>query len=352
MKQITLILTIALVLAGCTPPTAAPAPTSTPTPIPSPTSTPIPTLSPELQTYLDEALDLIQENSLYSASGNWTTLRTWAYESVVEAQSTADLYPAILMVLGAIGDRHGYVMPPGDAEAYFEAPTESIPAIQHELLQDQLGHIIVPSFLSGNNETVLQFSGQIRAAIQNLDALGACGWIVDLRYNDGGNGFAMLAGLASLLGDGVYGYNADANGDLREWRYKAGKMYLGEILIVELPNPYQTQNSGAPIAVLTSELTTSAGELVAIAFRGWPNTRSFGQETLGRTTGPEGFYLSDGAILGISTIYFSDKTGRVYIEGISPDEYIFEEKGPLFRDRSVPQQAIDWMLSQPACAGE
>jgi C-terminal processing protease CtpA/Prc len=243
-------------------------------------------------------------------------------------------------------------MPPVDADAYFDGPVEPIPAIQQELLQDRLGHIVVPAFVSGNDEAVLQYSGQIQAAVQSLDAQGACGWIVDLRYNDGGNGFAMLAGLAPLLGDGVYGYHTDTNGNPQEWRYEAGKMYLGEILVVELPDPYQIQSSGAAIAVLTSELTTSAGELVAIAFRGWPNTRSFGQETLGRTTGPQGFFLSDGAILGISVAYFTDHTGQVYTNGIMPDEYIFEEKGPLFRDRSVPPQAIDWLLSQPACAGQ
>ncbi len=327
-----------------------PTTTTSPTYFLQPTSTPAIPL--ELQTYLDTALDLIRENSLYSTAADWAELRAWAYESASGSQSTSDLYPVIEMVLGAIGDRHGYLMPPVDADAYFEVPVEPIPAIQQALLQDRLGQIVVPAFVSGNAEAVLQFATQIQAAIQSLDAQGVCGWIVDVRYNDGGNGFAMLAGLAPLLGDGVYGYHTYANGDLFEWRYKDGKMYMGEIQQVELPDPYQLIQPGKPIAVLTSELTTSAGEIVAIAFRDWPNTRSFGQETWGRTTAPHGYFLSDGAILGVSVAYFTDHTGHVYNEKVAPDEYILEDKAPEFRNRSVPQPAIDWLLNQPACAGQ
>ncbi len=350
MRQIILMLLMVSLLAACVPPTAAPTPASTPTTAPSPTSTP--SISPELQTYLDTALELIQENSLYSTAADWAELRAWAYESAAGAQSTADLYPVIDMVLGAIGDRHGYLMPPVEADAYFEAPTEPIPAIQQELLQDRLGHIVVPAFASGNDEAVRQFASQIQAAIQSLDAQGACGWVVDVRHNDGGNGFAMLAGLAPLLGDGVYGYHTYANGNLLEWRYEDGKMYMGEIQQVELSDPYQLIQPGKPIAVLASELTTSAGEIVAIAFRDWPNTRSFGQETWGRTTAQHGYILSDGAMLGVSVAYFTDHTGHVYNEKVEPDVYILEDKAPEYRDRSVPQQAIDWLLSQPACAGQ
>jgi hypothetical protein len=92
--------------------------------------------------------------------------------------------------------------------------------------------------------------------------------------------------------------------------------------------------------------------MVAIAFHGWPQTRSFGQKTLGQTTGPEGFVLSDGAILGITVADSSDHTGQIYQDGITPDDPIVVKQSALFRDDSVPPPAIDWLLSQASCQVE
>jgi C-terminal processing protease CtpA/Prc len=128
-------------------------------------------------------------------------------------------------------------------------------------------------------------------------------------------------------------------------------MFLGETALVDLPTPpYHVLQPGQPIAVLTNEITTSAGEMVAIAFRGWPHTRSFGQRTLGRTTAPEGFTLSDGAILGISVAYFTDHNGEIYRGKITPDDIIVNHDNPILRDRDVPQPAMDWLLNQPSCS--
>jgi C-terminal processing protease CtpA/Prc len=135
-------------------------------------------------------------------------------------------------------------------------------------------------------------------------------------------------------------------------RYQGGVVFYNDIPMNELPGPtYTLSQTEPPIAVLTNELTNSAGELVAIALRARPNTRSFGQRTNGLTTAPRGFVLSDGAALGVSTSYFADITGETYPEGIIPDDVIPGRGDPLFRDPAVPQEAIDWLLGQPPCGG-
>ena len=45
----------------------------------------------------------------------------------------------------------------------------------------------------------------IRNAINNLSKTEVEKWIVDLRYNTGGNMNQMVTGLATLIGDGMLG---------------------------------------------------------------------------------------------------------------------------------------------------
>jgi hypothetical protein len=340
----------ALLLTGCTPDPILPTPTTTASPVQAPTLA----LAPDLQAYLDEAIAIIEANSIYSASVNWESARQQAHAAASGAQTTADLYPVLRMLLDLTGDPHAYLMPPADMDAYFgTTEPEDLPRTPSVLLPEGIAVITIPEFMSGNPETVSRFAGQIQEAIRELDAARPCGWAVDLRNNLGGNGAAMLAGLGPLLGDTTLAYYNYPNGEQDVLRYQGGVVFYNDVPMNALPGPaYTLARPDPPIAVLTNELTNSAGELVAIAFRARPNTRSFGQRTNGLTTAPAGFVLPDGAALGVSTSYFADITGQTYPEGIIPDDVIPGVGDPLFRDPAVvPQEAIDWLLGQPACGG-
>ena len=78
--------------------------------------------------------------------------------------------------------------------------------------------------------------------------------------------------------------------------------------------------AGAPVAVLIGPHTTSSGEMTAIAFRGRPATRFFGEPTAGYTTGNQVFDLSDGAHLVVTSVYVEDRNGVGFTGAISPDE--------------------------------
>jgi carboxyl-terminal processing protease len=355
MKSLRMLAFLAVFLSACGQatviPTPAPSPTIPPTILPAAT---VPTLlSPELQAYLDHAIDLIRQNSIYAAGADWDSIRTRAEEAAAGAQSTADLYPVLEMVLHATGDRHGYIMPPADASAYFAtlAP-ESLPDIQYEIRENRFGYILIPAFVSGNIDAVVAFADQLQDAIRSLDAQGPCGWVLDLRTNEGGNGAAMLLGVGPLLTEGTVAEYSYYNGQIVNLSIEGNQFFFDDVPLVELDRPaYHLAHPGAPVAILTNQVTTSAGELVAIAFRGWPNTRSFGQKTLGRTTAPQGFTLDDGAILGISAAWFADHTGQVYQGPVVPDQ-VTSHGNPAIMDGSLPQPAIDWLLSQQACAGK
>jgi len=100
------------------------------------------------------------------------------------------------------------------------------------------------------------------------------------------------------------------------------------------------------VAVLTGRMTFSSGEAIAVAFRGRPDTRSFGLETGGLTTSNDEFLLSDGAWLLLTVSRFADRTGKVYSGPIVPDEVV---NPPETWPDPVLEAATAWLLSQPAC---
>lgn len=182
-----------------------------------------------------------------------------------------------------------------------------------------------------------------------VDRAGACGWVVDLRSDTGGNMWPMLAVVGPVLGDGKVGMFVDADGRKSLWSIKHG-------------GPYQDGKSAGwgpgrpvtgglpPVAVLTGRLTASAGEAVAVAFRGRPGTRSFGEPTYGVPTGNEPYRLSDGAVLFLTEFREGDRTGRTYDAAIPPDEEIVKDPRPAARNHDeILQAAQTWLLGQTAC---
>lgn len=63
------------------------------------------TLTPEAQTYLDKALDIIQANSV-KRDIKWTEFRQQTIEKAANAKTPADTYPAIKDALRRLGDKH------------------------------------------------------------------------------------------------------------------------------------------------------------------------------------------------------------------------------------------------------
>lgn len=78
-----------------------------------------------------------------------------------------------------------------------------------------------------------------------------------------------------------------------------------------------TINGIPPVAVLISKSTASAGEAVAIAFKGRPNVRFFGQRTTGLTTANDVFAISDGSGLFLAVMNYADRDGNRYPDGFA-----------------------------------
>jgi len=54
-----------------------------------------------------------------------------------------------------------------------------------------------------------------------------------------------------------------------------------------------------------------------------------------------------------TTSVYADRTGQTYGDRIYPDELVDDVREfTSIMDEAIPQPAIDWLMSQPACAAQ
>ncbi|HET7435723.1 MAG TPA: S41 family peptidase [Thermoanaerobaculia bacterium] len=266
------------------------------------------TTSKEAQNELDAAIAVIKKNALNRDKVDWKGVEQTARELALGAQKPAEVYAAIRYVLASLGDHHSFLMPPAAQKEMQEAKN---PAIDVRV-DDRIGYMNVPAY-AGGEQTAAR--AHVRHAYDDL-ALNVksakCGWIVDLRDNGGGNMWPMLAALRPFLGDNAVGSFVPAESSSSRWFAKRD---------VDIAMPQTLRGlTSAKVAVLTSSRTASSGEAVVVAFRGRPNTRFFGEPTMGVSTSNEGYPLPDGASILLTTAVFADRNGKQYGAKIEPDE--------------------------------
>jgi C-terminal processing protease CtpA/Prc len=267
----------------------------------------------------------------------WARVRDSAFVLADGAQRPYDTYPAIQWALRRV-NRHSFLQVPA-------------PGAVSTLIEQRFAYIHVPQ-RSGEG---IPLADSLQTAVRSLQEARACGWIVDLRANGGGNMWPMLAGIGPLLGDSIVG-RFGGQADSARWYYKAGVSgilsasgKLDTVTRTTVPAA-PMQDVAAPVAVLLDAQTASSGEAVAIAFTGRPNTRMFGTRTAGYATVNRGARLPDGANMVVTTGYSTDRTGHQYGEQLAPDSIVEVPSGwPSATDR-VTAAAVHWLKSREACA--
>jgi C-terminal processing protease CtpA/Prc len=197
----------------------------------------------------------------------------------------------------------------------------------------------------------VEFAVELQEHVARLDAAGACGFVLDLRSNSGGNLWPMLVGVGPLLGDGEVAIALAPSGTRTPVWYRDGKAGLGDTVQLRVREaPYRLRNPLAPIAVLTDRSTASAAEIIAGAFGARADARRFGAATRGAVTGTRIFPLADGAALVLAVTHTSDRNGRVYSGPLEPDEVVDARTRNLaLADQPVVRAALEWLESQRAC---
>ena len=313
-------------------------------------------VSESLKVYLDGAVSHAQNNSLYREKVDWDLLKKEAYSQVKDAKTVEDLTPALRNILSKLEDSHGKFIYKNKMIAYwFGEPTVNQKKIDSKvwseiqsgkysfkstLLENKVGYLRISGLPMGDN---VKMSEEIRNAVCSLKNQKAKHWIVDLRYNGGGNMYPMMEGLGSLIGDGIVGKVADYKGNtLSTWTIKDADFYYDSYLAADLPNNCKFEKS-PKVAVLISQYTASSGEAVAVAFKGRPNTKFFGLDTAGLVTVTDWTPINTDLFASISVGYYADRNGKVYRNFVEPDEKIEVVLTEEVKRDEALQKAIAWL---------
>jgi hypothetical protein len=300
--------------------------------------------SVEAAKYISEFNSIIKKNSIYKDSLNWTaidesvTLLSKGIKSIDEAKIVTNY---VLSKLHQAGDNHSFIQPPAVAKAYSKGNTNPR-RTSSKLIENNIGYISVPGFGSVDQKTKDDFAKDIQDRIRTLDTENKLAyWIVDLRSNNGGNMYPMIAGLGPLTGEGILGYfvNGGAKKNYNAWSYDPKKGKKGSGLGVNIEQPYQLRKPDSKIAVLVGPGTGSSGEMTAISFIGKANTKFFGQATGGYTSANAQYNLSDGSALLLAVSYTADRNKKEYRGKIQPDVLVKETEG----DDVTLKAAQNWL---------
>ncbi len=283
--------------------------------------------SPRAAAYLDHALLLMEQHALHRDTLNFADIRARAFAAAQDARTTQQTWPAIRIALASLGDRHSALLTPDQMPQ-----PESLEAIAHTqpsrtmptgaLLEDSLAYLWIPGHAGGDRDADAAFADALQTLIFKLAEKAPCGWVVDLRDNPGGNMWPMFAGLEPLIGDGRVGAFKPPTGAATHWWVDDGAAGSGDNTQAVSHFAVSVDGPLPVVAVLTGPSTASSGEAVAIAFRGRPDSRSFGEPTFGVSTGNRGFRLEDGALMFVTASRFADRDGRVYGGKVVPDDAV------------------------------
>jgi hypothetical protein len=330
-------------------------------------STPVDKTKIDPAGYLNFALDYIQVHAFRRTGVDWARIREQALARAPRPQSTVETYDAIRFALTGLGDhRSSFLLTP--ALENLESQLGRKPATNVARRAPRSGPysarsspegrvvkaggkvfalVVVSKCSCDDASQSTEYATGLQRIIAELDQSHPSGWIIDLRGNAGESMWPMLAGIGPVLGESARVGESFATQSHFAWSYRNG---------TASENGGKAKSSGsvqgAPyklaetprVAVLIDGTTGFGGEGVAIAFRGRANSRFFGEHTAGFSSITETTLLADGASLTLVTGVQADRTGKLYFDGLDPDELVPAATKLLPDDRDeVLQQALWWL---------
>lgn len=288
---------------------------------------------PSPERYAQIALEDLDQ--AYHAEGeDWQTAREELLAAADGAEEIPDLYPQLEAAVEAAGGKHSFFLTPQEAEdSATEATTDfAAPGVESA---DGVTTLTVPALGSVSEDLQSQYAEEAATGIGEA-APDTCGWIIDLRGNTGGNMYPMLSGLSPLLPDGEAMRFQPREGEGTAVEIFPTGAGAGEPMV---SIPEVAKVSGQPVALLQDDRTASSGEAVLTAFRGVENTRTFGADSAGYTSGNSIHELYDGAQMVLTNSVYVDREGTSLQEQPIPAD---ESVAPEDAERA----AADWLAEQ------
>lgn len=269
---------------------------------------------------LEQALDAM-DSGVHASTDQWRDARTQA-ASLAGRPRDDTFYRELQRLAQVAGGQHSFVAAPGAGTPGGGSP------LPEAAESDGIGLLVLPGFFSWDDAARDSFVQHGQSSLQAADRGVSCGWILDLRDHSGGSPYSIIGAAAPLISDGDVLAFAYPGGRVDRVRIQGNDVLYsdgtgnGEYELVHAGTGTAraaVDKTSRPLAVLQDRSTVSAGESVIIALRGQENVRTFGTRTRGFTTLNHLHQLDDGTVLGISSAWAVDRTGRQYRSGLDPD---------------------------------
>lgn len=143
-------------------------------------------MSPEAKAYLDHAIALFREQHINASKMDWPILTAKAYAAAAGAKTTADTYPAIWLIIKALGEKHTIFVDPDHARADATGkPSGSAlppPLLLPESvrLANGIGVVRLYGFI-GSAADGKEYTASAKAKLGELKKHGVCKFVLDLR---------------------------------------------------------------------------------------------------------------------------------------------------------------------------
>lgn len=323
----------------------------------------------------DQAIATARKESFRSGQVDWPALEARVRAAAADATDELDMLAVYALLLDGLGDGHSFVQVPDEQrKAYldrhgreFDAGVTRHPQSSAFIMRrdraarmlkigdrSQALFLTVPKVFGGGAGGRAYANGLYTSLAEAAPL--ACGYVLDLRGNIGGNLWPMLTGLSPLLGDGFASGEQDATGAVSVYaNLKSGAAVIASgdqagLTIIGVEGWRNLGITGAPVAILIDDGVSSSGEGVLAAFAGRPHSRTFGQASYGVASSNAGFQLADGANLVITVAMMTDRNGRIYPNGFTPDSPVAVGPG-LASDPedAVVEAAKAWLATQAGC---
>lgn len=311
------------------------------------------------ETVFDPIVLKAKETSLYSGQLNWEEINATFIELTKDKLTVEEMGEGLQYLINSLGDKHGSFRSINDysiivsyqgeiKEQEDHRDTDFVNNVindisdvfSYELLANDVGYLKVVGIGPGN---VKNQADLIRNGLLDLKEKGVEKWIVDLRFNGGGNMEPMISGLAPLLGEGDIGGAINFQNEVtRVYKIENGQFNNYGRIACEM-NDLPKINPTEKVVVLTSRYTISSGEMVAVAFKGRDHTRFIGEATAGYTTGNGFDAIDDEVALVISQDVFMDRNNIGYETKVGVDEHIDFQHVVEMKDDLQIRRAIEWL---------
>lgn len=304
---------------------------------------------------VDSFYVFLKYNSILRDRVDWEEVDERFYREIQQAESLDDTMKCFVSVLESLGDVHSQIYLNnryyGHYPEFDEATLKWLRplndrAIAHtnkiraEVLEKNIAYLLVPGFQAYDGEQINRLGQELRDQVDRLAMQKrVAAFIIDLRLNGGGNIYPMLAGLSPLLGDKTIGYETGIGGEVvRKWEIQDGNFVIGGSQTTQVSGKTKPRFQTIPVAVLIGPVTKSSGSMVAIAFKGRPNTILIGEPTAeGYTTSNGYFQFAPNLFLNFATTFVADRNMNIYKDAVHPDFQVSrgDNFDDLMQDRKV-----------------